>query len=171
MCTGTLFTPAMKILTLQWINSKQYVESLKEHNLHKLLACMIILSHLEWSGHYSYSNKQAASQIRISQLLHQRAGTAWKCMYIRLTGGKVAATMHLVVFYGDVYIPSITTTFKDHCGLYDTDIASKTWRVRQASCLTFPVDMYTSTKGICSRIKINQKHKKIKYIAKIQKYI
>ena len=112
----------------EWINSKEYKDSLKEYNLHKLLAWNKEEEgeHPKWSGEYkeltqpgrfggfgclynSYIKERYKVEVYVHTLNWGKGGSYYA--YGRTP-------------YGDVYIPQkITEYLKDFCGLYEMDIA------------------------------------------------
>ena len=117
----------------EWINSKQYKDSLKDYNKHKLLAWNKELDgeHPKWSGEYK-------ELYQLGPLQAIRLGLNTDCellnSYIK-ERYRVEVYVYALAFanthyakgstpYGDVYIPNkIANYLKDYCGLYEMDIA------------------------------------------------
>ena len=126
----------------EWINSKQYVKSLQEYNRHKLLAWDKVSQgeHPKWSG--ECTGDMAVSTVITSDTV-ARSDTqdpTEKCVLYNTflkERYRVWVGVHTLNWgpggsyyafgttpYGDVYIPQkITEYLKDHCGLYEMDIA------------------------------------------------
>mgnify|MGYP001220431648 CR=1 FL=1 len=112
----------------EWINSKQYVESLKEYNLHKLLAWNKEGEgdHPKWSGEYKVLTQHGWSG-RFSNLYNSYIKERYRVeVYVHtLNWGKGRSYYaYGSTPYGDVYVPQkITEYLKDFCGIYEMDIA------------------------------------------------
>ncbi len=112
----------------EWVNSKEYVESLKEYNLHKLLAWNKEEEgeHPKWSGEYKQLTQQCWSG-RFSNLYNSYIKERYRVeVYVHtLNWGKGGSYYaYGSTPYGDVYVPQkITEYLKDFCGLYEMDIA------------------------------------------------
>ena len=112
----------------EWINSKQYVKSLQEYNLHKLLAWDKGSEgeHPKWSGEYKELT-QRGNFGRFSDLYNSYIKERYRVEVDVHTlnwgkGGSFYA--YGSTPYGDVYIPEkIANHLKDVCGLYEMDIA------------------------------------------------
>jgi hypothetical protein len=113
----------------EWINSKQYVKSLKEYNRHKLLAWNKVRpchegEHPKWSGEYK---ELVQSYHPTTELLNSYIKERYRAeVYVHTLnwgdGGSYYAFGSTP--YGDVYIPQkITEYLKDLCGIYEMDIA------------------------------------------------
>ena len=118
----------------EWINSKEYKDSLQKYNRHKLLAWNKEENeHPKWSGEYK-EHQQTGVVVsgKASGHVHGWLGISFiKERY------RVAVNVHTLncgpggtwyaygsTPYGDVYIPEkITNYLKDSCGSYDMDIA------------------------------------------------
>ena len=112
----------------EWINSKEYKESLKEYNLHKLLAWNKEEEgeHPKWSGEYKQLTQHGWSG-RFSNLYNSFIKERYKVevdvSYIVYPpcGNNYAKG---ITPYGDVYIPNkIVNYLKEGPGLYEMDIA------------------------------------------------
>ena len=111
----------------EWINSKQYVKSLQEYNLHKLLAWDKESEgeHPKWSGEYKELT-QRGNFGKFSDLYNSYIKERYRVeVYVHTlnwAGGSYYA--YGSTPYGDVYIPEkIANHLKDVCGLYEMDIA------------------------------------------------
>lgn len=111
----------------EWINSKQYVKSLEEHNRHKLLAWNKEKAgkHPKWSGEYigiTRSSGWARADYLGSIIIKERYRMFVDVDEMGVFHGKFYAKGSTP--YGDVYIPEkIANHLKDDCGAYDMDIA------------------------------------------------
>jgi len=111
----------------EWINSKQYQESLKEYNRHMLLAWNKDLEgeHPKWSGEYGELQQWGSNSD--TELLNAFIKERYRVeVYVHTLnwaeGGRHYAFGSTP--YGDVYIPQkITEYLKDFCGIYEMDIA------------------------------------------------
>ena len=111
----------------EWVNSKQYVESLKEYNRHMLLAWNKDLEgeHPKWSG--EYGELQQWDSNSDTELLNAFIKERYRVeVYVHTLnwaeGGRYYA--YGSTPYGDVYIPQrIAEYLKDFCGIYEMDIA------------------------------------------------
>ena len=111
----------------EWINSKEYVESLKEYNRHKLLAWNKDLEgeHPKWSGEYGELQQWGSNSD--TELLNAYLKERYRVeVYVHTLnwaeGGRYYAFGSTP--YGDVYIPQkIAEYLKDFCGIYAMDIA------------------------------------------------
>ena len=112
----------------EWINSKQYVKSLQEYNLHKLLAWDKESEgeHPKWSGEYKELT-QRGNFGRFSDLYNSYIKERYRVEVDvhTLNWGKGSSYYaYGSTPYGDVYIPEkIANHLKDVCGLYEMDIA------------------------------------------------
>ena len=112
----------------EWINSKEYVNSLKEYNLHKLLAWNKEEEgeHPKWSGEYKQLTQHCWSG-RFSNLYNSYIKERYRVeVYVHtLNWGKGGSYYaYGSTPYGDVYVPQkITEYLKDFCGIYEMDIA------------------------------------------------
>lgn len=123
----------------EWITSKQYVKSLQNYNLHKLLAWEKFprgrrninewnkktdLTHLKWSGEICeeiMDPNECESEL-FSTHLKERYRVEVYVHTLNWAQGRHYA--YGSTPYGDVYIPEkITNYLKDFCGLYEMDIA------------------------------------------------
>ena len=119
----------------EWINSKQYVKSLEEYNMHKLLAWNKVRScheeeHPKWSGEYKELHQTGitrsgkASGRLIGELLNSYIKERYRVevdVDIVLSDNDYAKG---TTPYGDVYIPrKIASYLKNGEGLYEMDIA------------------------------------------------
>jgi len=111
----------------EWINSNQYVMSLKEYNRHKLLSWDKESEgeHPRWSG--EYKELQQWGSLTDTELLNAYIKERYRVeVYVdELHWGKGGSHYAFgSTPYGDVYIPQkITEYLKDFCGLYKMDIA------------------------------------------------
>jgi len=111
----------------EWMNSKEYKKSLKDYNLHKLLAWEKFSEdnrqHPKWSGQGTESNGEInGSHYYVKDaLLKERYKVE---VYVdTLCWGKNYYAKGTTP-YGDVYIPNkIAEWLKDRCGLYEMEIA------------------------------------------------
>lgn len=117
----------------EWIKSKQYQDSLKKYNMHKLLAWNKELKgeHPKWSGsEFMYQKTGNSISGKASgNLICDMYNTYIKERY------RLFVDVHTLSFtenyyakgstpYGDVYIPNkIVNHLKDACGAYEMDIA------------------------------------------------
>ena len=114
----------------EWMNSKEYQKSLKNYNLHKLLAWEKFSDdnrparqHPKWSGQETESDEEINGThyyVR-DALLKERYKVE---VYVdTLCWGKNYYAIGRTP-YGDVYIPNkIAEWLKDFCGLYEMEIA------------------------------------------------
>jgi hypothetical protein len=113
----------------EWVNSKQYVESLKEYNRHMLLAWNKDLEgeHPKWSGEYKEIEEMATLLDTDANLSNSYIKERYRVeVYVHTLnwgqGGRYYA--YGSTPYGDVYIPQKIAEFlKDLCGIYEMDIA------------------------------------------------
>lgn len=112
----------------EWINSKQYKDSLQKYNRHKLLAWNKEEEgkHPKWSGEYkgiARASGWAFANYLGSFIIKERYRVEVDVHTLnRVEGGRYYAFGSTP--YGDVYIPQkITEYLKDFCGLYEMDIA------------------------------------------------
>jgi hypothetical protein len=111
----------------EWINSNQYVMSLKEYNRHKLLSWDKESEgeHPRWSG--EYKELQQWGSLTDTELLNAYIKERYRVEVDVdelhwAEGGRHYAFGRTP--YGDVYIPQkITEYLKDNCGIYEMDIA------------------------------------------------
>ena len=111
----------------EWINSKEYQKSLKDYNLHKLLAWDKFSEdnsqHPKWSGQGTESDGEinGVHYYLGEALLKERYKVE---VYVdTLCWGKNYYAKGTTP-YGDVYIPNkIAEWLKDFCGLYEMEIA------------------------------------------------
>ena len=112
----------------EWINSKEYKDSLKEYNLHKLLAWNKEEEgeHPKWSGEYKELT-QPGRFGRFGCLYNSYIKERYKVeVYVHtLNWGKGGSYYAFgSTPYGDVYIPNkIVNYLKEGTGLYEMDIA------------------------------------------------
>ena len=142
----------------EWINSKQYKDSLQEYNKHKLLAWNKELDeeHPKWSGEYKELHQ-------LGPLRSIRLGLNTDC---ELLNSYIKERYRVEVYvydlcikntyyakgstpYGDVYIPNkIANYLKDYHGLYEMDIALQAPR-RGTRANSFPwTCVYIHNKGL-----------------------
>lgn len=111
----------------EWVNSKQYVKSLEEYNMHKLLAWNKEKTgkHPKWSGEYTGTTRSggwARADYLGSIIIKERYRMFVDVDELGVFHGKFYAKGSTP--YGDVYIPEkIANYLKDDCGAYDMDIA------------------------------------------------
>jgi len=110
----------------EWINSKQYVKSLEEYNMHKLLAWNKVRScqeeeHPKWSGEYKELVQPYHPTTELYNSYIKERYRVEVDVTIVLTDNDYAKG---TTPYGDVYIPrKIAAYLKDDEGLYEMDIA------------------------------------------------
>ena len=110
----------------EWINSKQYKDSLKDYNKHKLLAWNKDLDldedHPKWSGEYSLLEQLGHLKYDLFNLyIKERYRVE---VYVHTLCSVDTHYAKGSTPYGDVYIPNkIANYLKDFCGLYEMDIA------------------------------------------------
>ncbi len=108
-----------------WITSKQYVKSLQKYNMHKLLAWDKESGeeHPKWSGECAGDSATNVNRtILYDTLFKERYRVEVDVHTLNWANGKYYASG--TTPYGDVYIPQkIANYLKDHCGLYEMDIA------------------------------------------------
>ena len=111
-----------------WLTSKQYVKSLQKYNLHKLLAwdkVKYIEEHPKWSGEYKRLEQNGGGYgacALYNSYIKERYRVEVYVHTLNWANGKYYASG--TTPYGDVYIPQkIANYLKDHCGLYEMDIA------------------------------------------------
>ena len=101
----------------EWVNSKQYQESLKEYNMHKLLAWNKDFEgeHPKWSGEYESCDLYNSY---IKERYRVEVDVTW---IVPMLGSFYAYGSSP---YGDVYIPQKTAEYlKNDCALYEMDVA------------------------------------------------
>lgn len=109
----------------EWINSKQYKDSLQKYNRHKLLAWNKEEEgeHPKWSGEY----KELVQSPNHTDLLNSYIKERYRVeVYVHTLNWGQGGSYYAFgsTPYGDVYIPQkITEYLKDFCGLYEMDIA------------------------------------------------
>ena len=112
----------------EWINSKEYKDSLKKYNLHKLLAWNKEEEgeHPKWSGEYKELTQHGWSG-RFSNLYNSYIKERYKVeVYVHTLNWGEGGSYYAYgsTPYGDVYVPQkITEYLKDFCGIYEMDIA------------------------------------------------
>ena len=108
-----------------WLTSKQYIKSLQKYNLHKLLAWdkESEEEHPKWSGECAGDIATNVNRtILYDTLFKERYRVEVDVHTLNWANGKYYASG--TTPYGDVYIPQkIANYLKDHCGLYEMDIA------------------------------------------------
>tara|TARA_A100001015_G_scaffold196509_1_gene219167 strand:- start:932 stop:1774 length:843 start_codon:yes stop_codon:yes gene_type:complete len=112
----------------EWINSKEYKDTLKDYNLHKLLAWNKEEEgeHPKWSGEYKQLTQHCWSG-RFSNLYNSYIKERYKVeVYVHTLNWGEGGSYYAYgsTPYGDVYVPKkITEYLKDFCGIYEMDIA------------------------------------------------
>ena len=112
----------------EWINSKEYKDSLKEYNLHKLLAWNKEEEgeHPKWSGEYKELTQPGCFG-RFGCLYNSYIKERYRVeVYVHTLNWGQGGSYYAfgTTPYGDVYIPQkITEYLKDFCGVYEMDIA------------------------------------------------
>jgi len=108
----------------EWINSKQYKDSLQKYNRHKLLAWNKEKEgeHPKWSGEYKELVQSPNHTDLLNSYIKERYRVEVYVHTLCCKGGVYYSKGNTP--YGDVYIPQkITEYLKDACGIYDMDIA------------------------------------------------
>ena len=112
----------------EWINSKQYVKTLEEYNMHKLLAWDKETNgeHPKWSGEYKELQQTGVSRCRyltcdhLISYIKERYRVEVDVAIVLADNDYAKGTTP----YGDVYIPrKIAAYLKNGEGLYEMDIA------------------------------------------------
>lgn len=109
----------------EWINSKQYKDSLQKYNRHKLLAWNKEEEgeHPKWSGEY----KELVQSPNHTDLLNSYIKERYRVeVYVHTLNWGQGGSYYAFgsTPYGDVYIPQkVAEYLKDFCGLYEMDIA------------------------------------------------
>ena len=112
----------------EWINSKQYQDSLNDYNRHNLLAWdKESHRHPKWVGHSTGLELQHCGGFSDTELFNSYIKERYRVEVNvdELHWGKGGSYYAIGrTPYGDVYIPQkITEYLKDFCGLYKMDIA------------------------------------------------
>lgn len=108
----------------EWINSKQYKDSLQKYNRHKLLAWDKEMEgeHPKWSGEY----KELVQSPNHTDLLNSYIKERYRVeVYVHTLNWGPGGSYYAFgsTPYGDVYIPQKITEYLSLCGLYKMDIA------------------------------------------------